>query len=1111
MLEKSTVDYLLGDSGEFIIENYNSAKPFSSFFPGIAGTDGIPMWVFYVNRGQCICSMGLENKQKPIMEFLSANRAYQLTSTQGFRTFIKIIEPNKEIYYEPFQDQLIQRSFKCTQRMIINPESLSIQEDNRQLGLFFNVDYFNVVRDNYAGIVRILNIENRSSKKIKMEVLDGLPLIIPFGVDNFNLKNMRRLVESFVEVINLQHKAPYFKIRVKQQDSPRVMPVQDGNFYSGFLCNGSKAKLLFPVIDPQKIFENITDYSYPKAFINKTPFRPGGQQITENRLPCAMGSFAATINQGCSCTYCSIIGSASSVNKLNSLVPKICRSSYVLKKRAESKAIIEQLTQNNFVHSSSRAFDLYCRQNFLDNVLRGGFPLSLKGNSKSTTVHLYSRKHGDLERDYNDFRLSPTNYSQGNGNFRDVNQNRRNDLFFNPDVGSGNIEHFYNLIQLDGFNPLIVKPSSFRTKNKQKLNRILRKAVRKEDVDSILRFFESPYTPGQLMAYFSERNIKIKMDIPLFMAEVLAISEKHSQADYGHGFWSDHWSYNLDLLQNYLAVYPEKLRYILLENKSFTFFDNPYRVLPRDDKYVLWQGRAMQIDSVFYDRKKEDLIRKRSKDCNKVRTEYGRGKIYHTTLIHKILSIIINKIASLDFEGIGMEMESDKPNWYDALNGLPALFGSSISETIELKRLVLFTLDSIEQLGLKDAEKCTIAQETYNFMREIKKLLQAHRDSKGKQRDFAYWDKATFCKEKYRAKTYLGVKGTEVNVCTSELKRFLELALDKLNHGISKALTKSIDGVLPTYFINEVLAYKKLFIDGTKRPRLNSRGFECFRVKKFRQHPLPLFLEGPVHYLRIEKDIKKARALSRAIYNSGLYDRKLKMYKVNEFLSKQPMEIGRTKIFSRGWLENESIWMHMEYKYMLELLRSGLFTEFYRDFRNVFVPFMDPKVYGRSIIENSSFIASSVNPDTDIHGTGFVARLSGSTAEFIHILLLMTVGEKPFRIDENGRLVLTFNPVIPAWLFTKKEEEKQLWINNRKLKRKFAANTFSFMFLGNILVTYKNPLRKDTFGGDGVKPVSAKIKDVKGKISKIKGGLFDEDIALKVRARKIQSIEIELG
>jgi len=45
--------------------------------------------------------------------------------------------------------------------------------------------------------------------------------------------------------------------------------------------------------------------------------------------------------------------------------------------------------------------------------------------------HIYGRRHGDLERDYNAFYLPAEFYSQGNASYRDVNQNRRCDVLLN--------------------------------------------------------------------------------------------------------------------------------------------------------------------------------------------------------------------------------------------------------------------------------------------------------------------------------------------------------------------------------------------------------------------------------------------------------------------------------------------------------------------------------------------------------------------------------------------------------------------------------------------------------------------------------------------------------
>ena len=80
----------------FVIDDYDAAPPFASFLPGIAGPLGIPLWAFYVNRGQAIASFGVDSKDMPIMEFQPANKAYQTVPYTGFRTFIKVATPRSD-------------------------------------------------------------------------------------------------------------------------------------------------------------------------------------------------------------------------------------------------------------------------------------------------------------------------------------------------------------------------------------------------------------------------------------------------------------------------------------------------------------------------------------------------------------------------------------------------------------------------------------------------------------------------------------------------------------------------------------------------------------------------------------------------------------------------------------------------------------------------------------------------------------------------------------------------------------------------------------------------------------------------------------------------------
>ena len=74
---------------KFLIENYGKKSTFASFLPGISGEKGIPIWCYYVNRGQCVVSFGVDNKDHSIMEFYPAHQAYQNVKTTGFRTFVK--------------------------------------------------------------------------------------------------------------------------------------------------------------------------------------------------------------------------------------------------------------------------------------------------------------------------------------------------------------------------------------------------------------------------------------------------------------------------------------------------------------------------------------------------------------------------------------------------------------------------------------------------------------------------------------------------------------------------------------------------------------------------------------------------------------------------------------------------------------------------------------------------------------------------------------------------------------------------------------------------------------------------------------------------------------
>jgi hypothetical protein len=1061
-MKQMKVKYYLNKQGEFVIENYNYAKPFANFFPGIAGKYGIPMWVFYVNRGQCISSFGTKDKDQSILEFFSANKSWQFISSQGFRTFIKIKSAHKTIYYEPFHNGYANLNYQITNSMRIDSSKLTLSEENYTLGIKTTIEYFNIPNDTFAGLSRCVSIENTGKIHKSLQLIDGLPAIVPFGTNNFFLKIMGRTIEAWMNVDNLDNFVPFYKLAVDPSDRPEVVHIDSGNFYLGFHFKGTKTEIIRPIVDPEAVFGAVTDFSYPAKFLAKPKFSYPAKQMTRSKTPSALLLMNLELKPKESKTIYSLIGQARNTKTLNSSIEKITKFGYIENKLNENATLIRKLKNDILTKSNSLEFNLYSGQTYLDNIMRGGYPEVFKSG---VVFYLYSRKHGDPERDYNHFVLQPTYFSQGNGNYRDTNQNRRNDLWFNPEVKDENILFFVNLIQADGFNPLVVKGESFLIKENLDLDRLLGSMVKENDISKLGQFLKKPFSPGEIIFFIEANNIKLKNSYDDFLDLVLSASLKIQEAEHGEGFWTDHWTYNLDLIDSYLGIYPEKFHELFFGRKVFSFYDNAEQVRPRSEKYVLYNGLPRQLHAVTLDPAKKEMLHKRLNNPHLLRTQHGKGEIYYTTLIAKLLCLSVNKLASLDPFGIGIEMEANKPNWFDSLNGLPALFGSSTCETFELKRLLKKIKQALENSQINEIE---LAAEISKFIEELAVLFL--------DQPFTYWDKSNNLKEEYRHNIRFGFSGESSLVPTTKLISFLDAALAKVESGLNKAFDRQ-HGLYYSYFINEVAEY-----DLVKN--------HYVKPKKFNQKPVPFFLEGQMHALRLADNEKQLLALHKSTKKSALFDKKLKMYKVTSCLNSMPEEIGRCRIFTPGWLENESIWLHMEYKYILELLKGGLAEEFYAEFRNVLIPFQNPQRYGRSILENSSFLVSSAFPDKKLQGNGFVARLSGSTAEFLQIWLTMNIGPHPFSLDKTGQLNLTFKPSLAGWLFSKNGE-------------------YSFNFLSQIQVTYHNPKRKNTFGKNSAKIV--KIVLYENELPReINSAIISSALAEKVRSRQIKQIDIFL-
>ena len=1066
------INYFLNEQSQFQIQDYQTGKPFASFLPGIAGPMGIPLWVFYVNRGQAIASFGVKSKDTPILEYQPANRAYQLASFLGFRTFIRMQRGNRTFFYEPFKPGT------STQEMVICPNELQLREVNSAKGLKTEVVYFTLPGENLAGLVRIVTITNLSGQPVELEILDGLPAIIPFGVNNQILKDIGRTIEAWMEVYNVEQNIPYYRFRASVADTAEVSGFEAGHFVLSFRNDTEGAARLPVIVDPLLVFGQNTSLSEPGTFYRSgLPGLLAQTQITCGRTPCGFSACQVELKPGHSTRINSLYGHASSLESIQSRVDTITNPGYLDKKRSEGNELVQTLTEVIDCRTGSRVFDAYSRQTFLDNVLRGGWPIAFGKGKQAPIFHIYSRKHGDLERDYNAFSIAPEYYSQGNGSYRDVNQNRREDVWFKPAVGDFNIRVFMSLIQADGYNPLVVQGSRF-TVIPEKLAGLLSLI---KDEDKLGDLLSKPFSPGSLVKEIIDHRIRLKVGRQVFLEKVILSSKQNILGVHGEGYWVDHWTYNLDLIETFLAIFPEQKQDLLFLRNDYPFYNSPVIVQPRSRKYVLVDGKPRQLNSLFEDPEKRSQIASAGEDQGWLRVAHGSGAIYRTTLFAKLFILALVKFATLDPWGMGIEMEAGRPGWDDAMNGLPGLFGSSMAETFALKRLVSFLREAIRPA---ETGQLHLPVEIIRFLHKVSSELKHFQTAEEDTRDYHYWDKVSLARETYRANIRIGLDGAEEELSFADLEENLKAFEIKIDSGIARALEMN-NNLPPTYFTFRVDEFE-LLKNKNGCPEVDTQGRPCIRVSRFTAEPLPLFLEGMARALRIQ-DGTTAADLYRQVKESPLYDPKLKMYKLNASLVALPNDIGRARAFTPGWLENESIWLHMEYKYLLEVLRSGLYEEFFEDLKSALIPFNDPKVYGRSLLENSSFLVSSAHPDESLHGAGFVARLSGASAEFLSMWRLMMAGPQPFFVQDN-QLCLTFKPILPAWLFTKE-------------------NTVTFKFLGRTPVLYHNPGRRNTY--DPQTTIGRLELGLQhGKTLRFTGSIIPAPYARQIRDGKIRQVDV---
>lgn len=660
------------------------------------------MWAFYVNRGQALASFGVTNKDGAVAKYNTAEKAYQQVPFDGFRTFLRGTRGKTSFSHMPF---FLGEAAQRERNMAVGLNSLELTEIDSELQLNTTVSYFTITDEDFPALIRRTTFTNmHSDEPLHLEVLDGLACLEPSGLSNFNLDSMGRTMEAWMNVYNMNgtdHTQPFYHISQGTADTPQVQVVKEGHFVVAFVEHAGEEygpeDLLPFVVDPRLVFGTDTTLSNPSGFVNRdSSFDDfmSRKQTTTSRTPTAFAGAQVTVPPGGQVTVTSIYGHALDLDLfLNTITPRLLSPRFVTKKFIAARELVFNLTSCVKTTTGDPVFDLYVQQNFLDNVLRGGLPVNV-GNEKHPKIfHTFSRIHGDLERDYNNFQLDMTYFSQGPGNFRDVNQNRRNDVTHVPMVEDFNVRMFLSFVQSDGYNPLTVAGTNFRLSSEEAAAVVANCALPATETDSankLTLLLTSSFRIGDLFNNINKQKIHLGVGRHVFLSMVMAAAEQVFAAQYAPsqgGFWADHWTYTLDLLDNYLYIYPEKKEHVLHDSDPVPLFMAPAIVRDRKHRYSLcanpnspgkqtvcaYKAVCQWGDpSGCFPGERESAMNQILKSRGFVADPAGAGGVWQqdiagrsvtVSVFAKFLLLGVIKFSTLDPRGMGVEYEGGKPGW----------------------------------------------------------------------------------------------------------------------------------------------------------------------------------------------------------------------------------------------------------------------------------------------------------------------------------------------------------------------------------------------------------------------------------------------------------------
>ena len=747
-----------------------------SFFMTVVS--GYDHWMFVSSTGGLSC--GRRNSDNALFPYYTDDKIHDACSNTGPQTIFLVTKHGKTYLWKPFgQDVNVYRVERNFFKNHIG-NKLIFEELNHDLGIVFSYSWSTGDR---FGFVKTSTLRNMGGVDLKINALDGLRNLLPYGVTEKLQADTSTLVDAY-----------------KQAEAVEGLSAALYTMSSGLTDRAEPSESLRATVVWCTGLENphlLLSEDQVGAFSNGLPLSPEVNSHGKRGAFFARSSFALAVDMEKSWVI------SADVNQGPTQVSALCKaidegispSSIEQDINAGSKRLLQMVGSADGCQLSSDAL-MNGRHftNTLFNIMRGGtyydeykFPtddflnfveawnkplkrkfenllnvqdkpqglasvLSLAVASGDTDMErivleylplTFSRRHGDPSRPWNRFSIDNKNTDGSDklyyqGNWRDIFQNWEALSIPYPEFAESIICKFVNASTVDGYNPYRITKDGFEW-------------------------------------------------------EVLAPEEPWSNI----GYWGDHQvDYLLKLIELSQRYHPGKIQ-DYFSREIFVYADVPYRL--KGYEALLQDPR----NSVEYDREYAEAIDQRfgeqGSDGKLVRLQ--DDSIYKVNLLEKLLLMALSKLGNF-VPGGGIWMSTQRPEWNDANNALVGN-GLSMVTLYYLRRfLVLFE-------GLLDdstEERFAVSSELLGCFGATEDVFKAHKLILGTViRDK---DRKTIVDElgraggSYREQVYGGFSGGKSDLDKNRLLAFIALAKSYINHSIS--LNRREDGLFHAYNLIQI-------------------------------------------------------------------------------------------------------------------------------------------------------------------------------------------------------------------------------------------------------------------------------------------------------------------